>query len=68
MGKHEALMLYAPPSYVLPHHATKDVRINKREPQNWEALRLCPLGEVGVGAWLTPKASPYPYVLPRQIC
>jgi len=32
MGKHEALMLYAPPSYVLPHHATKDVRINKREP------------------------------------
>ena len=54
MGKHEALMLYAPPSYVLPHHATKDVRINKREPQNWEALRLCPLGEVGVGAWLTP--------------
>jgi len=33
-------------------------------PEIVERLDLAPLG----GAWLTPKTSPPPYVLQRQIC
>jgi len=42
---------------------TKGVRINRREPQNWGALGPCPLR---VGAWLTPKNTPFPTCYPAE--
>ena len=53
-------------AWLTPKSATKRVRINRKEPQKWEALEPRP---VGVGAWLTPwnKSPRSPHVLPRQI-